>query len=61
MDASRWRVVSDTFADAIARPPRERAAWLADVCADDIELRDAVERLITAARIGPRLPRNACG
>jgi serine/threonine protein kinase/Flp pilus assembly protein TadD len=40
--------VEETFADALAKPPDERAAWLAQACAGDAELRGRVEQLLAA-------------
>jgi hypothetical protein len=40
--------VEEIFAEALAKPPDERAAWLEQTCADDAELREQVEELLAA-------------
>ncbi len=46
--ADRWREIDLVFAEALDKPLAERAAFLDEACADDPELRLAVERLLTA-------------
>ena len=46
MTPERWPRVREVFRGAMARSPSDRAAWLADTCGDDRELRDQVERLL---------------
>ncbi len=41
----RWRTIQPLLDGALEVGPARRAAWLADRCGDDAELRDAVERL----------------
>lgn len=53
-DARSWSRVGDLFADALERPPGERNAWLARVCADEPEVRSEVASLL-AAHDGPEL------
>src|SRR5262249_18872699 len=43
MTPERWRVVDDLVDAALSRPSGERAAFLADACADDAALRQEVE------------------
>src|SRR6476660_1059959 len=40
--------VEEIFADVLAKPPDERAAWLEQACAGDAELRGHVEQLLAA-------------
>ncbi len=46
MDAERWRRVQAAFEGAIERAGAERAAFVAVACAEDLELRFEVERLL---------------
>ena len=46
MDAARWERIKSVFQEAFDRDPAERAAWLDAACGEDLELRDAVQRLI---------------
>lgn len=46
MDPSRWRKIEDLFHKASARPANERAAFLADACGDDEDLRRQIESLL---------------
>ncbi len=46
MTPERYRRIGRLFDEALARAPDERAAWLAQVCGEDIELRAEVEKLL---------------
>ena len=46
MDADRWRKVEAVYHSARSRPPEERDAYLAEVCAEDPELQREVESLL---------------
>jgi serine/threonine protein kinase/Tol biopolymer transport system component len=46
VDADRWNQVGDCYHSALERPPHERAAFLAQACANDPELRREVESLL---------------
>lgn len=46
MERERWQQVEALYHDALARPQPERAAWLAQACADDTALRREVEELL---------------
>ena len=48
MTSERWEHVFALFDEALARPEAERAAFLADQCADDPDLRQEVESLLAA-------------
>jgi serine/threonine-protein kinase len=43
-----WSIVSEIFADALELPVADRAAFVAERCADDPALRAAVERMLAA-------------
>jgi serine/threonine-protein kinase len=45
----RWHTIDALFAQALDRPPEERAAFLDAACAGDDDLRDAVIRLLAAS------------
>ncbi len=47
-EAERWARVKAMFLAALDRPDRERAAFLAEACAGDEELRSAVEELLAS-------------
>jgi serine/threonine protein kinase len=47
MDIDRWRRVEALYDAICARPADERAAFLAEVCAGDVELRRELESLLT--------------
>jgi serine/threonine protein kinase/Tfp pilus assembly protein PilF len=49
MDPKRWQQVREVFAAAQALPPKERPAFLAARCGDDLALRGEVESLLLAA------------
>src|SRR5262249_40104154 len=46
MDKQRWQQIETLYHAALERPPDERAAFLADACADDSGLVRAVEELL---------------
>ncbi|MEO7324738.1 MAG: serine/threonine-protein kinase [Dokdonella sp.] len=48
MRAEHWKRVSELFERALDIPKQARADWLADECAGDAELREAVERMLDA-------------
>ena len=48
MDAELWHRVATVFDGAMELAPDERAAWLAEQCAGDTQLRSEVERLLAA-------------
>ena len=48
MSSDRWRQFRELFELAVAKPPAGRAAFLAEACAGDETLRQAVESLIAA-------------
>src|SRR5262245_5783106 len=47
MTPERWREIDRVFQAALEREPRERSAFLDEVCSDDRELRKEVESLIS--------------
>jgi serine/threonine-protein kinase len=54
MTPDRWQRLSALFDAALDRAPGERAAFLTGACADDLSLRDEVERLLDShERAGP--------
>ena len=53
MDAARWRRVEDLCADAMDRPPGERADFIRRACAGDEALADEVASLVEAATTDP--------
>jgi serine/threonine-protein kinase len=48
MSPERWQQITQVFQAALACPTDERAAYLADVCADDPALRREVETMLAA-------------
>lgn len=48
MTPERWRVVDAVLRDALTRAPIDRAAHVAQACADDADLRREVESLLAA-------------
>src|SRR5262245_25887489 len=46
MEPNRWRQIDDLYHAALERAPDERAAFLADACADDPGLLREVEELL---------------
>jgi serine/threonine-protein kinase len=48
VQAERWSEIDALFAAALEVPPDERRIFLDDACADDADLRGAVERLLAA-------------
>ncbi len=55
MDAERWNRMSSVFITARERPSGERAAFLAEVCGNDRELRQEVESMLAADAVGSEL------
>jgi serine/threonine protein kinase len=47
MDRDRWRQIEQLYHAALERAPNERAAFLAETCADDSGLRREVEELLS--------------
>jgi serine/threonine-protein kinase len=50
MEGRRWAVVDSVLGAALERPPQERRAFLQQACADDEDLRRAVESLLAHVR-----------
>ncbi len=48
MTSERWQQVKELFEAALERGPAERAAFLAQTCADDQAIRQEVESLLAA-------------
>ena len=46
MKPDRWRRVDELFESALEREPKDRAAYLDTVCADDSDLRREVEKML---------------
>ena len=46
MTPERWKRIEELYHEARARPPAERAAFLADACSDDEAMRRNVESLL---------------
>jgi serine/threonine protein kinase len=46
MEAERWKQIEALFETAMAQPPEKRAAFLAQACPDDLQLRDEVQSLL---------------
>ena len=65
MTPERWRQVEALYHRAAARPLGARAAWLAEACGGDADLRREVESLLTQdaskAVTVDRKAGNACG
>src|SRR5215831_10807325 len=49
MDPERWHQASRILASVLERKPERRAAYLDEVCANDVELRREVESLLAAS------------
>jgi hypothetical protein len=49
MDPERWHQASIVLASVLERDPERRAAYLDEVCANDVELRQQVESLLAAS------------
>jgi serine/threonine-protein kinase len=47
MPPERWQRIEELYHAALERAPDERAAWLAETCADDSDLRREVEELLS--------------
>ena len=50
MDAERYDRVRELFAEALERPPGERARFVNEACGGDPALREEVESLLAADR-----------
>ena len=48
MTEARWSRVKEVFHQALEHAPEERAAFLAETCGKDIDLREEVARLLDA-------------
>jgi serine/threonine-protein kinase len=48
MHAERWQQVTNIFEAALKREPAERSAFVAERCADDVELRNEVEAMLAS-------------
>ncbi len=48
METGKWQKVKDVFLEALEKPQKERADFLAKICGDDFELRAEVEKLLAA-------------
>lgn len=48
MTPQRWQQVKEIFTSAMNQQPKDRVAFLQEVCADDFELRNEVESLIAS-------------
>jgi hypothetical protein len=46
MEPTRWQRIAELYHAAQTRPANERAAFLAEACADDADLRRQVETLL---------------
>jgi hypothetical protein len=53
LSADRWRRIESLCHAALARPAGERAAFLAEACGGDAELRAEVESLVAPAESSP--------
>ncbi|HQR34619.1 MAG TPA: protein kinase [Blastocatellia bacterium] len=51
-DAARWQLIEDLFHSALAHPPAQRAAWLAETCSEDAALQAEVLSLLAAHEQG---------
>jgi len=51
-DAARWQLIEDLFHAALAHPPAQRAAWLAESCPTDADLQAEVLSLLAAHEQG---------
>ena len=49
MDPERWQQIKEVFGDAVQREPSQRAAFLAEACADDRDLRAEIEKLLNSS------------
>jgi len=49
VDPERWQQIKEVFGDAVQREPSLRAAFLAEACADDRDLRAEVEKLLNSS------------
>ncbi len=48
MTPERWKLAKEVLGTALDRPARERAAWVAEACGGDAELRAEVESLLAS-------------
>jgi serine/threonine-protein kinase len=46
MNPERWRRIEQLYSAAVERTPAEQAAYLAEACGEDQELREEVESLL---------------
>jgi eukaryotic-like serine/threonine-protein kinase len=46
MNPERWRRIEQVYSAAVERTPDEQAAYLAEACGEDQELRQEVESLL---------------
>jgi hypothetical protein len=46
MQAERWKQIEELYQAALAQPPEKRAAFLAQACPDDPQLRGEVQSLL---------------
>lgn len=53
LSPERWKTISKVLGRAFDHPPGERAAYIAEACADDPELRREVESLLHAEASAP--------
>jgi serine/threonine protein kinase len=51
-DAARWQLIEDLFHAALAHPPAQRVAWLAETCPEDAALQAEVLSLLAAHEQG---------
>src|SRR5437016_14296344 len=49
MTSERWQRVKEIFQSALDLDPADRAAFLAEVCDGDVELRKEIESLLAAS------------
>jgi serine/threonine-protein kinase len=61
MDGPRWQRLQQLFREALTRPPSARAAYVAEVTADDAELGAALRRLLAQDAADDGGVRNAIG
>jgi eukaryotic-like serine/threonine-protein kinase len=59
MDPERWRSIEQLYFAAVERTPAEQAAYLAEACGEDQELRQEVESLLCNGEQGASLERPA--
>ena len=54
MQAEHWQRIEEIFQSALDHAPQQRAAWLDEACAGDLELRSEVASLLAAHESGDR-------